>query len=70
MINQFKYNPSSRTIVWAVTMDGKLAIADEKQFSYGITSGAKNYKMKIVDVNVNDENEIRKTLNFGSYALN
>jgi len=70
VIKGFKYNPESRTIVWAVTMEGKLAIANEQQFSYGITSGTKNYKMKIVDVNVNDENEIRKILNFGSYALN
>ena len=70
VIDQFKYNPASRTIVWAVTMDGKLAIADEQQFSYGITSGSENYKMKIVDVNVNYINEIRQILKFGSYAVN
>lgn len=69
-IGEFKYNPKSKTIVWAITTDGKLAVAGEEQFSGGITSGSRNYKMKLVDVNINNENEIRQVLNFGSYAAN
>ncbi|MEW6470356.1 MAG: hypothetical protein AB1458_15685 [Bacteroidota bacterium] len=70
VIEQFRYNPQSGTQVWAVTLDGRLAVASESDFRNGPVSGSKSFKMKLFDANLNSESEIRKILNIGFYASN
>ncbi len=61
---EFKFNPSKDNVLWAMTIDNKLAVVDAQNFKQQQTQqgGRVKFKFKLIDKDFNNADEVKKYL--------
>ena len=62
MLEDFKYNPLQRNVIWAITSDNKLAIFTAERFKE-VSGKAYTFKMEVLDQEFSTVDEVKEALN-------